>query len=360
MKVTTLAGIGVVVTDLDRAMPNYARLLGVDAWHVQDWTSDRLSAMASHGRRSAGTYRSALGRTPFDPQGEVLGKPQRALPFELVQPTGGETPFAEFLLSKGEGIAYLTVVSPDAEEADDHFGRLGVQAAHTQVRDDGRRRTFWDTRSALGGYLLEVVPAAPEASGTEVTVDGAALRSGRPHLAAQGVQHFGVVVDDTMAALEHYHRILGIETWAVKTWQTEFGRLDAPYYRDLDPVEHGYFTAQGFCEDFGFEVIQCKYGPSHYNREFADQRGPGIHHVFSYLTTDQADWTASVDAMTALGSPLIMGSVLRGGASEYGYFDTFGPLGGFLIEGVHRRHPPEPRYLAPDFEVDFGAKAGEE
>lgn len=114
MKVTTLAGIGVVVADLDRAMAGYARLLGLDDWLVQDWTTERLSAMVSHGRRSAGTYRSAVGWTPFDAAGEVLGKPQRAVPFELVQPTSGETPFAEFLLGKGEGIAFLTVVADDA------------------------------------------------------------------------------------------------------------------------------------------------------------------------------------------------------------------------------------------------------
>lgn len=354
MKVTSLAGIGVVVADLDRALAEYARLLGVDDWHVQDWTADRLSGMVSHGRRSAGSYRSALGRTtPADPDGEVLGKPQRAVPFELVQPTSGETPFAEFLLGKGEGVAFLTVVADDAAEASEHFGRLGIRPAHTQVRDDGRTRTFWDTRAHLGGYLLEIVDAIPRPTGEPQRIDGAALRDGRPPLPMQGILHFGVVVDDLMAALPHYHRILGIEKWAVKTWQTEFGRLDEPYYRDLRPVRHGYFTAQGFCDDFGFEVIACKYGPSHYNREFTDQRGPGIHHVFPFLTTDGAEWAASVEALTGLGAPLVMGSDLRGRAAEYGYFDTFEALGGFLVEGVHRRHPAEPRYLQPDYEIDF-------
>lgn len=356
MKITTLEKIGVVVRDLDHALEQHARCLDTTVWTTNDLTADRLSAMVSYGRRSAGSYRTAFGRTPYDPQGPgPMGGAPRAVPFELVQPTGGETPFQEFLLSRGEGIGYLTVRAEGADEAAiaAHFAALGIPAAHSHVVDGEVRRTFWDTRAALGGYLLEVLPAAYLPTGDTRRLDGAALRGGRRALPMQGINHFGVVVDDTMATLGQYRRILGIERFAVKTWQTEPGRLDNPYYRDLRPVQHGYFTAQGFTGDFGFEIIQCTYGPSHYNREFTDQRGPGIHHLFPYLTTDAGDWAATVESLTALGVPLCMGSDLRGGASEYGYFDTFDRLGGFLIEGVHRRFPAEDRYMAPDWEVDF-------
>lgn len=356
MNITRLVGIGVVVRDLDRATEQYARLLGIDDWTVADLTADRLSEAVSYGRRSAGTYRAAYGTTPVDPEGPgPMGGAPRTVPFELVQPTGGETPFNEFLLSRGEGIAWLTVLAEDTDDAGigEHFAGLGIRRSHSHVVDGAARRTFWDTRDRLGGYLLEVVTAVPEPTGEAVTYDGAALRGGLPLLPMQGINHFGVVVDDTMATVEQYHRVLGIDRFAIKTWQTEEGRLDAPYYRDLRPVEHGYFTAQGFTGDFGFEIIQCTYGPAHYNREFADQRGPGIHHLFPYLTTDRADWETTVDSMTRLGAGLCMGSDLRGGASEYGYFDTFDQLGGYLVEGVHRRFPAEPRYLAPDWEVDF-------
>lgn len=350
MKITTLEKVGVVVRDLDRAMHQHATFLDTTVWTLNDHPADRLSAMVSYGRRSAGTYRTAYGRA------------QGVVPFELVQPTGGETPFNEFLLSRGEGIGYLTVRAEGADAAAiaAHFAALGIPAAHSHVVDGDVRRTFWDTRRALGGYLLEVLPTAYVPLGETRTLDGAALRGGRPALPVQGVRHVGVVVDDTMAALEHYHRILGIDRFAVKTWQTEPGRLDNPFYRDISPVQHGYFTAQGAAGDVGFEIIQCTYGPSHYNREFADQRGPGIHHLFSHLTTDADAWGATVQAMTALGAPLCMGSDLRGGASEYGYFDTFDRLGGFLIEGVHRRFPADDRYMAPDWEVDFSTLVEED
>lgn len=358
MEFTRLAGIGVVTADLDRALDQYARLLDVTDWTLNDLTADRLSEMISYGRRSSGTFRTAFGRTPFDPDrpGPMGGEP-RPIPFEVVQPTGGETPFNEFLLSKGEGIAYLTLeTAADDAAVRQHFVDLDIPEAAAMTVDGTTRRTFWDTRARLGGYLVEVVSGSRPETGTSREIDGAALRGGQRALPMHGINHFGVVVDNLMARLEDYRAILGIEKFDIKTWQAEYGRLDDPYYRDERPVDHGYFTAQGFTGDFGFEVIQVKYGPSHYNREFTDQRGPGIHHLFTYLTFDNGDWDQSVAAMEALGAPLCMGSGLRGGAAEYGYFDTFDPLAGFLIEGVIRRHTAEPQYLAPDWTVDFSTR----
>ncbi|GAB2489839.1 hypothetical protein GCM10027030_24910 [Luteococcus sediminum] len=271
MKITTLVSIGVVVADLEKAVENYARLLGITQWAVHERGAGQLSEMVSHGRRSDGTYRSAFGAAPFDPEGPgPMGAQPRPTPFELVQPTGGESPFNEFLLSRGEGICFLTVIAEDDEQA-----------------------------------------------------------------------------------IEAHLRNEGIEKFDIKTWQTGFGRLDKPFYRDQDPVQHGYFTAQGFAGDFGFEIIQCKYGDSHYNREFTDQRGPGIHHMFPFLTTDEGQWEQVAEDMTALGCPVVMGSDPRGGASAYCYYDTFGPLSGFLVEGVWRHFPAKDEYMAPDWTVDY-------
>ncbi|WP_420176531.1 VOC family protein [Luteococcus sp. OSA5] len=367
MKITTLASIGVVVRDLDKALEGYARLLDINEWAVHERGTDQLSEMVSRGRRSAGTYRCAFGSAPFDPEGPgPMGGAPRRTPFELVQPTGGETPFNEHLLSRGEGICFLTLLA-EADEAQirAHFDGLGITVAHSHVVD-GRTRTFYDTRKQLGGYLLEVLPASGDAptglnatGGEARTLDGAALRGGRRAIPMQGINHFGVVIDDTMDSVEQYRRILGIEKFDVKTWQTEFGRLDNPFYRDQNPVQHGYFTAQGFVGDFGFEIIQCAYGDSHYNREFTDQRGAGIHHMFPFLTKSQEEWDAVAADMTALDAPVVMGSDLRGGASAYCYYDTFEQLCGFLVEGVFRRFVAKDEYMAPDWTVDFSTEIAE-
>ncbi len=337
-----------VVADLEAALRDYARLWGVEEWHVADLGPDRLSDMVSHGRRSEGEFVAALGATtpPAGGDGRPVG-------LELVQPRRGESPFQEFLWSREEGIAHLTVRAEGTpEEVAAHFAEQGVGVA-ASWRQDGRERVFWDTRADLGGHLLEVITGPAEPRGEVRRIDGAALREGRDALPIGGIQHFGVVVDDVMATTERYHQLLGIETFDVKTWQDEPGRLDAPCYRDQRPVHHGYFTAQGAAGDVGFEIIAMKYGDAHYNREFTDDRGPGIHHLFPFLTTDEPEWERVVADMTALGAPLCMGSELRGGAATYGYFDTWDALRGFLVEGVVRRRPAEPRYMEPDWRIDY-------
>ncbi|MDO5700828.1 MAG: VOC family protein [Bowdeniella nasicola] len=346
MKTTKLNRIGVVVRDLEEAMSEYSRILGIDTWQVNDFDG-RLENCRSHGRISAGSYRSARGTTSF--AGEV--------PFELVQPTDGETPFKEFLLTKGEGICFLSVLVDDATGIEEHVTSAGLTEAHTHRIDDEVTRTFYDTRPLLGGYLVEYTATTGLPGAREVTLDGASLRGGRDPLPMSEVMHFGVLVDDVMAALPYYRDVFGIETFDMKTWQHEFGRLDDPIYRGAHEST-GYFTAQGFVGDFGFEIIQVNYGDCHYNREFTDQRGAGIHHIFGWMTRDEGEWGDTCARAEDLGVPLCMGSDLRGGAAAFGYWDTFWELKGYLVEGVIRRRQPDERFANPDWTVDFTTLEG--
>lgn len=362
VSVTHLDRIGVVVADLDAAKSHYERIYGISTWAEAEHAPADAVCHGRRTQRTPGTWRSAIGTTtPRVGENGPGGEPAYPVTFELIQPTGGESPFNEQLLSKGEGIAFIRVgIKCDANggecdaAVDQHFADLGVCAAYSATVD-GERRTFWDTRSRLGGFLVEMAPAA---AGAYVPADvhgeeGAASASAPQPV--QGIYHFGVLVDDVMAALPHYRDIFGIQTFDMKTWETGFGRLDDPQYRGVRGEEAavGYFTAQGFVANFAFEIISMKYGSCHYNREFFDDRGPGIHHIFAWMTTEDAAWDKVVADMTDAGHPLVMGSPLRGGAAEFGYFDTFDALGGYLIEVVIRRFPAEPQYMAPDWIVDF-------
>ncbi|HHV22256.1 MAG TPA: hypothetical protein GXZ30_12115 [Propionibacterium sp.] len=358
MKVSTLERVGVVVRDLDAAMSQYAKFLGIDSWQVYDADADEVSDLVSRGRRTTGTYRSAVGSTSVGEGLNPLDRPLVPITFELVQPTGGETPFNEYLLTKGPGIAWLTVrLADDSPGRDDVPGALAEHGVELAARwtAGGVPRLFWDTRELLGGFLIEVVTEALPARGETRTIDGAGLRDGEAPLPTQGIHHFGVVVDDVMKLTRNYHDLFGIDVFPISSWRAEYGRLDAPQYWG-EPVEHGYFTAVGLCDDFGFEIIQCTYGDSHYNRDFLDHRGPGIHHLFPFITKDQDDWTEKVRGMRELGATLCMGSDLRGGAGEFGYFDTQDELG-FVIEGVVRRTAPDPALPGPEFVVDFREEA---
>lgn len=328
MSIERLAAIGVVVKDLEAAMGNYARVLGVTEWQVAEVSDD---AARSHGRTNAGGYRSARG---------VAG----AIPYELVQPTTGETAFKEFLLTKGEGICFLSFVV-------DEVPQLDLTVAHEIRAAQGEARQFLDTRKVLGGYLVEfTTTAAPLPGAQDVTVERPA-GVGDP-IPMDHIFHFGVLVDDVMATLPHYRDIFGIDSFAMKTWQHERGRLDDPMYRG-EKKSTGYFTAQGFVADVGFEIIQVNYGDCHYNREFTDDRGTGIHHIFPWMTRDESEWQRACANAKALDAGLCMGSPLRDGAAEFGYWDTFEALGGYLIEGVIRRHEPAPEYAEPDWTVTY-------
>ena len=357
----TLHSVGVTVRDLDATMIELGRLLGIDAWEVG---TVEVADAIHHGRRTTGgSYRVATGTTTLRPDlaGRSEGRsgfPFRSVTFELVQPLEGETPFKEFLAVRGQGVSHVVVdegPGGDAASLGAGLAAAGIPVA-AEFTVGGERRRFHDTRKALGGFLLEVRPAGAGTPGRAVDVGRRYERpAGVGPLPVIGVSHFGVVVDDLMAALPEYHRLLGCETFPVKNWRACHGSLDAPYYRGA-PVEHGYVTGMGSCGDFQFEIIQPTYGPSDYNVGFRDRSGPGIHHLLLYVTGAPEQWEANVRGMELMGHPQLMGSDLNGGAAEFCYFDTAAATG-FVIEGVlggKSVTPPDPESVEPYYIVDFG------
>lgn len=352
MKATNLNRIGVVVYDLEKTKAEYERVYGISEWGTAEVVP---SNPVSYGRtlsRTPGTWRSAIGTTtPRAGEEGPGGRPAVPVTFELIEPTGGESPFNEHLRIKREGIAFLQIACDASDEAAiaSHFESLGIEQLYT-AEIDGQQRTFWDTRDELGGFLVEMVPHTEPRNSTGLAGDDTAP------MPVQGIFHFGVLVHDVLKAIPHYRDILGIEVFEAKTWETGYGRLDKPFYRGK-PADNGYFTAQGAAGDFGFEIIETTYGECHYNKEFFDVRGPGIHHFFGWMTKNDQDWDRVVNDMTQAGHPLIMGSPLRGEAAEFGYFDTFDSLGGYLIEIVVRRRTPDPKFMEPDWIIDFEEQA---
>ncbi|MDT9409587.1 VOC family protein [Corynebacterium rouxii] len=337
MRTTQLSRVGVVVYDLDATQREYERIYGITQWREQEvHTQDAVS----YGRRTVetpGVWKSAVG-TVY-PEGNN-GTP---ITFEIIQPISGESPFHEHLRTKREGICFVQICAQGKVDVRKHFEDLGISRIYS-VTVDGQHRDFYDTRSHLGGFLVEMIVGEPTRVGFP---DG----QGEGFLPVDGVHHFGVIVHNVLESVEWYRAIFGIERFECKTWESGEGRLDNSQYRG-ESVKHGYFTAQGKAEDFAFEIIECSHGPSHYNREFFDIRGPGIHHIFAWMSTDQQEYDDVVHAMTDAGHPICMGSPLRGHAAEFSYVDTFNSLGGYLIELVVRRSTPNPAY-GPDWIIDF-------
>lgn len=349
LPIDRLYSIGVVVRDLEAATRRHAEIFGIDHWEVRELTGERLGDMRSFGRPVTAAFRTATGVAP---NGTVT--------FELVQPLSGESPFQDFRFRRREGISHLTLAvrSPDEwQDLEKELSAHGLRVAASMTIDGAMRRHFIDTRAALGGYYVEVqVPLGGAATGAAVDQEwdhgGSYTRpEGVPPLPIQGVSHFGVVVRDMPAAVERYADILGVREWGVRDWRPEPGLLESPYYRGAI-VDHEYYTGLAQTHDFGFEVIQPTFGASHYNRDFLEQTGEGIHHVLLTLFGDRADWDRSIEWLDSIGAPRVMGADLIHGAASFCYFDTSPSIGGYTVEAVVLNKKPDGP-PAPEYLVDF-------
>src|SRR5690606_16604426 len=125
--------------------------------------------------------------------------------------------------------------------------------------------------------------------------------------------------------------ILGVDKWGIRNWRTEPGLLENAFYRDDKAVQHEYFTGLTPFRDFGFEVIQPTLGPSHYNREFRDLWGEGVHHMLLHIDTDPEAWDRTQQWLASINIPTVMGADLWGGATAFCYYDTWSALGGYIV-----------------------------
>ncbi|CAI7978352.1 Glyoxalase/bleomycin resistance protein/dioxygenase superfamily protein [Frankia sp. Hr75.2] len=356
LPIDKLYSTGVVVADLESATLRHAEIFGVDHWEVREFTADRLKAVRAYGRPAAATFRTATGTTPG---GTVA--------FELVQPLTGESPFTTFRANRKTGVSHLTLAVRDPDEwagLRRDLAAHGLRIAASMTVDGRLDRHFIDTREALGGFWVEVqVPldgsTEPPAADAHWDHSGRYQRpDGIGPIPVQGVGHFGIVVHDMPRRIEQYHRILGVPKWGVRTWRSEPGMLESPYYRG-ETVDHEYFTALSQSHGFGFEIIQPTFGPSHYNRDFLDQTGEGIHHILLTVLTAPENWEQSVAWLESLGAPRVMGADMAGGAASFCYFDTGPQLGGYVLEAVILNRPPD-KPPSSDYDIDFDTVESED
>lgn len=342
--VDRMYGIGVVVTDLDKATVRLAEILGIDDWEVREYGDEHTTDIVSAGRPVSGAeFRSAVGSTT--PQ----GPDDLPVTFELVQPLRGESPFLEFAFKRRQGIMFQTVKVMNEAEFAELMKRLepfGVTVAYSFTVDGRMRRVFLDTRAALGGYYLEIrVPldGSEDHAIAPTSTWNHADRYTRPDdvepFTVQRIHHFGVVVNDTLATIRRTYDLLGLNSWNMMNWQAGAGSLDKPFYRGED-VDHAYFTSMGFIADWGLEIIQPTHGPQHYRDEFRNHWGEGIHHLLLSRIADQSRWDRTIEWLSSIGAPLVMGSELMNGASVFCYHDTMADTG-FILEGVLTRTPPK-------------------
>lgn len=345
-----LLHLTVVVDDLDEAMQNYGLVLGVDQWDLFDEPS-RIGQLTVHGLRSSATWRAAIGACPSG-----------AVTFELVQPLVGLSTAQLFRARHGTGIMQLNFEARSRKELEGverFFAARSVPVAQRHVLDGTHEFVSFDTMRLLGGYLigyrapLQDGPSRPAAD-QHCDVSQTYSRPGPMQaLDIPRLHHLGIVVRDVVATVGRHASVFEIDRWNFINWRHEPGRLETPFYRGK-PVDHEYLTGRAFdYENFGFELVQPTFGPSHYKNDFLDVAGEGIHHLLIGFPTSEDRWAETIDWLDSIRIPLVMGSEMRGGSGRFYYLDSRALLGGWVIEASFPRAGRPVVGPINDFSIDF-------
>jgi catechol 2,3-dioxygenase-like lactoylglutathione lyase family enzyme len=126
--------IGIVVRDLEQAIAAYGAIHGIDRWMRLD---------TDYPARHRGRETHVANHNAFGFSGPMM--------FELVEPGVGDTPAAEFLATRGEGMFHLGYA------VDDPSDLPAGTAVCFEVLALDPPIVYLDTTEALG-YYVELVP----------------------------------------------------------------------------------------------------------------------------------------------------------------------------------------------------------
>lgn len=339
--------ISLVVHDARASAAKLARMYGIAEWHVVG-DSGHLDETVVGGFRSDFGYVTATG-TVMTGTGPVT--------FELVQPTSGWTIYQQWLITRGEGIIGVAVAEIGVEafaSLKPWLAEQGIAIAQS-VRVDGVvDRVTLDTRTALGGFYVELLVALEADWRAKVRIDETWDLSGE--IPAEGALlpipaflHFGVVVTDLMKVVERWNGLFGQTDFLFMNWRKAPGLLTDPENNGVQ-VDHAYFTTTPTIgERLSFELIQPTFGPSHYKEDFLQPLGEGIHHIFAGFLPDRAAWETIRARMESVDVPVCMGGGLGDDVASFYYLDTRKALPGYVTELVH----PGANAPAPDAGFPF-------
>ena len=146
LKLKGIHQIGIVVSDLDKAMEAYWRILGVGPWRVYTHGPPAVPVTTYRGQPEAYHHRVALA--------EVDG-----LAIELVQHLDGHTLYREFLDRFGEGVQHVGIFVDDAQAAATEAEAAGIKVIQSGCGHgpNGDGAYFYlDTAEDLG-VVFEVI-----------------------------------------------------------------------------------------------------------------------------------------------------------------------------------------------------------
>ncbi len=140
--------MGIVVKDLEQAVPYYESLFGWGPFRARTMDLKRFPGFFFRGQPAACRFRVAIGQS-----GSMV--------VELFQPLEGESPYAEFARARGEGLHHLGFHIDDVDGAVAALAQEGIVPVFHGKSPQGSF-AYLDT-DRIGGLVVELLNFSPAA-----------------------------------------------------------------------------------------------------------------------------------------------------------------------------------------------------
>jgi catechol 2,3-dioxygenase-like lactoylglutathione lyase family enzyme len=135
IQVKKVSEVGIVVTNLDRAIDDYTRILGIAPWEVEALSTPDVQHYTYHGNQACFTNKIARA---------ACG----AVDIELVEPLSGRSSFSDFMARYGQGIHHIEFMVEDIERTTELMKEEG-HATIMSGQDARGRFAYYDTVEPL-------------------------------------------------------------------------------------------------------------------------------------------------------------------------------------------------------------------
>jgi hypothetical protein len=142
---SNLIQIGMITDDAEKTLENLEKTLGIGPFRVVEYPpKDEIDC------------KRFVNQMPSNFTGKFCFFNFGNIEFEVIQPTGGENIWSEFLkMNNGPGLHHLKYMIQSHEEVHEHFEKLGIkeiQSGASVGLNKGRVWAYYDTYETLGFY----------------------------------------------------------------------------------------------------------------------------------------------------------------------------------------------------------------
>ena len=140
--------IGIVVSDVNKAIKGYRDIL-----RVREWNINNVDTMIGKG----GNFHD--NGDPIQARAKIAWVTIGNVELELIEPQDQHSLYADFLRENGPGIHHVMLDTPDYANAIDHMGKQNV-AMVGGGELQGTKFQMFDTRELLG-FICEIADGDP-------------------------------------------------------------------------------------------------------------------------------------------------------------------------------------------------------